>query len=297
MEEAAERSLVERISAEGSAAWPEFVEACTPTILRVIGLFARTYDDRMDLFLFVCSKLRENDMKRLRSFRYREEAPCRFTTWLTVVVRNLALDHDRARRGRIRPFRNVESLAGAERAVFEYHFCDGLSLEVVRHRLRQEQGAEIDETELAGIAGRLRRRLSPSQRWRLLARLAKRRGHVAFDPTGEDRTGRFPAPVTDDGGGPEQVLRRREASDALQRALESIGPQVRLTLVLRYRDGYTTRQAAAMLGVRPREVERLAREGLDQIRMALNESGFERPDFANLPAGACGDNLWKEVNA
>ena len=297
MQEAAEQALVEKISAEGSAAWPDFVEACTPTLLRAVGLFAKSYDERMDLFLFVCSKLRENDMKRLRSFRYREESPCRFTTWLIVVVRNLALDHDRARKGRFRPFRNVESLVGVDRAVFDYHFRDGLPLEVVRQRLRQEQGIETNDTDLAEVAGRLQRLLSPSQRWRLLARLAEHRHHVALDPTGEDGTGRFWVPKSDDEEGPERVLRMREATDALQRALESVRPRARLALVLRYRDGHTTRQTAKILGASTAEVERLAREGLRQMRDTLSQSGFGPPDFTVVPAGAYGDNLWKEVTA
>src|SRR5262249_30549055 len=88
MPESGDQELIRGLSAGGPAAWQTFLERCADTVFRVVGLFASGYDERMDLFLFVCSRLHEDDMRRLRSFRFRPDAPCRFSTWLTVVVKN-----------------------------------------------------------------------------------------------------------------------------------------------------------------------------------------------------------------
>src|SRR5687767_11800942 len=97
------------------AAWDEFLPRFAEVIFRVVRLAAGSYYERMDLVLFVCDRLREDEMRRVRAFKFRPEAPCRFSTYLAVVVRNLALDFLRARDGRYRPFKTIEALEPADR--------------------------------------------------------------------------------------------------------------------------------------------------------------------------------------
>jgi len=279
-QEIEDRALLDRLSQGGAAAWDVFLQSCAETIFRVVRLHADGYDERMDLFLFVCAKLREDDMRRIRSFRFRPEAPCRFSTWLSVVVRNMAVDFVREREGRFREFRNVTEMGEVERLVFGYHLKDGRPLPEVRDLLRQRHGHRVEPAQLSEIAGRVQGNLSASQKWRLLARLSERRRPVPLDPVQGSAGGSEEAiPLADAWGDPEKPLRSREADGAMRRALDAVPPRQRLALALRFRDGMTAREAAGVLRVQPSEAERLARDGIDRLRLSLKGSGFTSPDF------------------
>jgi RNA polymerase sigma factor (sigma-70 family) len=275
-----DRDLLERIAAGGPAAWPFFLDSCADTIFRVVRLFADAYDDRMDLFLFVCGKLEEGEMKRVRAFRYRPEAPCRLSTWLSVVVRNLAVDFIREKEGRFRPFRTVEKMDDIDRLVFEYHLRDGRPLAEVRDRLERSHGIRIEDGPLLDRAGRVRESLSASQRWRLLARLTEKRRHLPLDPVaGGALRGDEIVPLTDAREDPEAQVRRREADHALLEAMRVIPARERLAVTLRFRDGLTSREVARVMRVPAEEAERLARRGVDRLRASLSGAGFAPPDF------------------
>ena len=294
MQDQADRALAERISAGGPAAWEAFVAACSETLFRVVRLFADGYDDRMDVYLFVCAKLKEDDMRRLRAYRFRPDAPCRFSTWLSVVARNLAIDYLRTQEGRFRPFRNVARLTGIDRWVFDYHLRDGMPLCEVARRLEREHGVRLDDGVLAEAAGRLRRQLSPSQRWRLLARLAEKRGELPLDPvSGLASRSDGPVPLPDVRDDPERELRHREADRALRGAIDTVSPRHRLALALRYRDGLTAAEVASVLRLEPDDADRLTREGLARVREHLERSGFGAPDFEPSSLGT----LWPEEAA
>jgi RNA polymerase sigma factor (sigma-70 family) len=52
----------------------------------------------MDAYAYALEHLRDGDFARLRAWR--DDGRTRFSTWLVVVVRRLALDHRRSRYGR-----------------------------------------------------------------------------------------------------------------------------------------------------------------------------------------------------
>lgn len=279
-QDTSDRDLLERISSGGPTAWQVFLEASAPTIFRVVRLFADGYDDRMDLFLHICDKLREKDMRRVRSYRFRPEAPCRFSTWLSVVARNLALDHIREKKGRFRPFRVVEGMDRTDQLIFEYHLRDGLPLAEVRERLHRRHGVPISMDDLAELAGRVAERLSANQRWRLLARLMERRRPLPVDPVaGAALRGDAAVPLRDAWGDPERPLRDREADAALRLAMGTMPAREQLVLALRYRDGLTVKEAARVLRIPAEEADRLVRRAVDSLRRSLVGSGFSQPDF------------------
>lgn len=275
-----DREILDRIEAGEHGAWDLFLDTFAEEIFRVVCLFAKSYDDRMDLFLFICSKLEEDDMRRVRKFRFRPEAPCRLATWLSVVAKNLAIDFYRERHGRFRPFREVEAMESTDRLVFDYHLRDGRPLNEVRDLLHHRHGVTLQESDLAQRAARVREALSASQRWRLLARLTQHSRPLHLNPvTGAAGRDDEAIPLADDREDPERSLRSTEAGRALQEALSLVPTRQRLALVLRFRDGLTSSETAAVLRVPPPEAERLARAGLENMRETLVRSGFAPPDF------------------
>ncbi|MBI3450249.1 MAG: sigma-70 family RNA polymerase sigma factor [Acidobacteria bacterium] len=280
MQDSDEKELLASISAGGVSAWERFLAASADAIFRVIRLFADGYDDRMDLFLFVCARLKENDMRRVRAYRYRPEAPCRFSTYLSVVVKNIALDFIRARDGRFRPFRTVEGMDETDRLLFEYHLRDGRPLAEVKETLSGRHGIRLTPGEIETRAERVQSSLSASQRWRLLSRLFERRRPVSVEAVGEAAfEGDRASPRRGFDGDPEGPMRSREADLAFHEAMESMPPRQRLAVVLRYRDGLGPHDVAEVLSVSKGEAEKLAREGVERLRLGLKRHGVARPDL------------------
>ncbi len=264
----------------GDLTWDAFLDEHAATILAAIRPFARTYDERMDLFLFVCAALRSDGMRRVRRYRYRPEAPCRFSTYLAVVVRNLVLDHERARRGRYRAFSSMARLDAIDRRIVAYRFRDGRPLDEVRERLERRHGVRLEPQELAERVARVERSLSPSQRWRLLSRWTWRQPTIPIDCVSvvAEQTSRTFA-LAASGRDPERSLEERQAERAFARAVAGLAPRQQLVLAVRFRDGLDVGTAAKAIGVSGAEIERTTRDALAAIRSALGEARITRDDL------------------
>ena len=83
---------------EHDRAWNAFLDSYSRLILYVARQVTHDHDTVMDRYAFVLERLREQRCRRLRSFA--ADGRGKFTTWLTVVIRRLCLDHDRHKYGR-----------------------------------------------------------------------------------------------------------------------------------------------------------------------------------------------------
>jgi RNA polymerase sigma factor (sigma-70 family) len=106
------------------AAWDLFLDRYRRLIFAAIRHYAQDYDDVMDVFARVCEALREDDLRRLRSYTNQQDHRARFSTWLVTVVRNLTVDWFRHRDGRRRLSVVAEALPPLRRRIFEHVFLD-----------------------------------------------------------------------------------------------------------------------------------------------------------------------------
>jgi len=271
--------VLRRVAEQPAAAWDEFLERFAPTVFRVVCVFFDSYDRRMDLFVFVCQKLREDGMKRVRSYRYRPDAPCTFRSYLAVVVRNLALDFVRASEGRYRPFRFLDRLDETDRRIFEYNLRDRRPLEEVGRLLDGRHGIQIDAAELKRRSGRIEDAMSPNQRWRLLSRFWARRPPLHIDPVKDSAGTEATVPIRSELPDPATALDSKTAGEEMRRALERLEPRKRLALVLRYRDGLRVREAARVLQATEKQVEHWLSDGTAVIRDYLKHRRVLRDDL------------------
>jgi RNA polymerase sigma factor (sigma-70 family) len=117
------------------AAWESLIARHTRLILAAAHSLGGTHDIVMERYAYVLEKLREQDFHRLRAFHV--DGGARFSTWLTVTIRRLCLDHHRARYGRSRPVRNMDEAA---------------ALRQVRRQLTDSISAELDTDLVADPA-------------------------------------------------------------------------------------------------------------------------------------------------
>jgi len=126
------RLLVASTPAEQDSAWRDFVAAYSRLILHSARAVAREGDGAMDAYAFMLERLRADGFARLRA--YREDSRAKFSTWLVVVLRRMAIDHRRQRVGREERGEVSETTA-------------------LRRRLEQLAGEVVDVAQLAQDSG------------------------------------------------------------------------------------------------------------------------------------------------
>ena len=104
------------------AAWDLFLDRYRRLVFAAIRHYAQDYDDVMDVFARVCESLREDNLRRLRTYFDQRAHTARFSTWLVTVVRNLTIDWFRHRDGRRRLSALANALPPLRRSIFEHVF-------------------------------------------------------------------------------------------------------------------------------------------------------------------------------
>ena len=118
-------------------AWTEFIGAFSRLILHAARSATSTYDEGMEAYTAALEGLRSDDCKKLRN--YSVDPRSRFTTWLVVVVRRIAIDKQRERYGKISTDEKKTGVVSDERAA--------------RARLARLAASDIDLESLADSLG------------------------------------------------------------------------------------------------------------------------------------------------
>lgn len=252
------------------APWSEFLQEHASLILQVVHLFERDTDRAQDCFLFVCERLRRDDLRRLR--RYRGDGPASFTTWLRAVVRRLCLDWRRHHDGRLRLPRAIARLPELDREVFRCLHLRHLTENETLHSLKP-LWAGLDREQLGNAAARVARSLRGRQTWLVLTHRPRLQS-LSADVTEADPAETEPG-LVDPRPDPERDAATQEQLAALQAALQALAPQSRLILQLRYEQELTLEEVARLAGLSGvAQVERQIRRALQTLRATLGARGF-----------------------
>jgi len=253
-------NLLHRLSsADPGPAWAEFLDQFNGLIMATIIQFEHDTDRRDDCFLHVCEKLCDHECRRLLSFNPTGDAS--FSHWLSTVVFNLCVDWHRAEYGRATVIPAIAALPAFDRTVYRMCHEQGQS----RDECVQSLKADFPELTVEGVANslqRIHRLLTPRQRWQIGVRGHRRLGtqpgssFSAFDSGAEPETN-----AADD----EELL-------ALQTGMGQISPKYRLLLHLRYQEGLTFQQIAAIGDYgNARRARRQVKRALDQLQKSLEK--------------------------
>ncbi|MCB1162760.1 sigma-70 family RNA polymerase sigma factor [bacterium] len=259
--------LAQQVADGSLAAWHTFVERYTGLLQHTLRHILRDDEEVATVYVAVLERLYRGQIGQYRG-------DSRLSTWLVLVARSAALDRLRHRQGRRQEPAQLARMDETARELYRMHFDEGLSLEAIRHRLRAEgRPVETLEEEL----GALLQALSPSRRRRLDYALQARAGAApsgrALEYHDEQRLenrNRMHAMS------PDEILARKEERVELGRlraALDSLAPEDRHILALRFARGLSARQIAAELGLQStrRAFTRLS-TALRRMRRALETS-------------------------
>lgn len=136
--------LLDRLYQGGTiaeTAWRDFLDRYSKLILKVIWQFEHDRDEVMEKYLHVCEKLIQNDFDILRKFTPNErDNPPKFTTWLSIVVKNLCIEKHRKETGRKRLPRAILRMSEIDQTVFKLYYWKGYSTEEIEQYLINKHG-------------------------------------------------------------------------------------------------------------------------------------------------------------
>ncbi len=117
-----------RENPEQALAWRTFLKRYSKLILKIAWRYSYNYDEVMDKYLFICSKLKEDNYKKLKQFNIYDKKRPKLSTWLTIIIRHLCVDEIRKRTGRNRYPLAVMRLDDFHRKVFDLYYLKGHSI-------------------------------------------------------------------------------------------------------------------------------------------------------------------------
>ena len=252
--------LIARVCAGNDDAWGVFVERYTPLLQKAARFVERDPDAAADAFLFTCERLRERRASRLAAFDFLRPGP--FDSWLRTVALNLCRDARRRRLGRFRPFAALRRLPLLEQRVFRLRHELGFTFDQAFASLEPEFPG-LTERQLSAADTAVSVQVSARQRWSLLTRRPRLDSIDADSDDGSASALVAPAEASD----PEWQALAREAAGQLAAALNTLSPEDRLLIRLRFERGLTLSRLATMFGHRDvQTANRRIRDVLKQLR-------------------------------
>jgi RNA polymerase sigma factor (sigma-70 family) len=255
-----ERWLAALDEGHAEEAWDAFLDQYRGLLFAAIRHYVQDHDDVMDVFTWVCEALRDEDLRRLRSFAGGSAGRARFGTWLVVVVRHLAVDWLRKRDGRLRP-RSVEAgLTDLQRRIVEEVFARRKSHVEAFELIRSRDCSEL-------TFGRFLKELATVYR-----RLTRERGRLAFElcapPPAEAVEVNF------------DFIAGQEARRILDAALQSLPEADRVAVQMYVVDEVPAAEVARVVGLRnAKAVYNRVYRALDFMREHVERAGLGRVDL------------------
>jgi RNA polymerase sigma factor (sigma-70 family) len=240
-------------------AWDLFVERYRPLMRATIRRMIPDREDAFDVFAHVCHALFDDDMARLRRFRWDEVKRAEFSTWLVTVVHNVTIDWLRRQNGRPR-VKTPAGLTPLQQRIFQFVFVERRS-----HLEAYELACAAEQPGLA--FGVFLRELADT--YRLV-----QRAH----PDGALRYLFAPPPLDDVQATHLDADRRIDASALSARlsdALDSLSAEDRLAVQLYVVRGLPAAEVARVLGwPNAKAVYNGVYRGLARLRSALESDGL-----------------------
>ena len=252
--------LAELEAGNGEAAWNSFEQRYRRLILSTIRRLLQDQDAVMDVFAAVCAALTANDFARLRRYSSRSVGAAAVSTWLVVVVRNLAIDWLRKATGRT-SHTVPAGLSALHQDIYSALCLKGLSHTEAFEALRTAGVLAVSFPEFLREIRAVRESHPCPENLPLRSRQP------------QPLLPEIPVPVAD----PAEV---RDLAARLATALATQAPDVRLAVQLFVIDELPAAQVAPLVGwPNAKAVYNRVRRALEAMRAALEREGVGRGDL------------------
>lgn len=246
---------------------------------QVIAFIASRYHltafDADDFASHVKLKLVESDYAIFKKFQGR----CSLRSYLTIVMNRLFLDYRTSSWGKWRPSADARRGGPALVLLEQLLVRDGYTFEQACELLRTNHRVALDTPTLSRMAAALPAR-------------TRRR----FES--EDVLMNVPAPER---GADEQLADRQHQADVsqlfetLNQAMAELDPQSRLIVALRFEDGRTVAEIAALLRLDQRALYRQFERVLKEVRAVLEKRGVNASLIRELLNISSAESDWPSI--
>ncbi len=224
--------------------WVTFLQQYSRLLIKIIRQFEKDHDAIMEKYVFVCSRLVDDDFSLLRKFK---PGPARFTTWLVVVVRNLCIEEHRNTVGRFRYPALLKGASEMERKVYALRFWKGYSNHEIVEMLTADGVASLASVQAA--LDRLETMdLRPSKTWE---RHRLQHVHLKDEFYSTDR---------------DETLVAFENLDEIEHLISSLSDEERTVVRLRYWGELTARDISTVTALPQRRVYSVLTSAINQLK-------------------------------
>jgi RNA polymerase sigma factor (sigma-70 family) len=253
--------VAELNAGRSEAAWDLVVTRYRRLIFASIRHYAQDYDDVMDVFARVCEALREDDLRRLRSWASEPHPHAQFSTWLVTVVRHLTIDWFRQRDGRHRVSALAASLPPLRRRIFEHVFLQHRSHIEAYELLRAGDAPSLSFGEFLAELRATYRAVTDGRRGRVLREFG-------------------PPPPAEDAPDPAEPAEAAGFGAVLDRVLTSLDPVDRVAVQLYVVEELPAADIARIVGLpNAKAVYNRVYRVLAGLRERLAMEGLQREDL------------------
>lgn len=264
--------------------WDTFIDQYSDLIFSIAARFSRDEDGKVDLYLHISEKLQENNLKRLKKYEIgRGGTPCKFSTWLVTVGRNLCIDWMRSRNGRKRLNEPIKKLSERDQQIFRFCYWEGFTLPEACEMMRSRHGDDIDMTAIHESVHRINRTLTSNNLWNLANDLMRMVPALSIDSGSEGSDG---APRTMELGsgtpGQDEELAARQVEAVFAEIVRELEPRSKMIIKSYYFMQIPVKEIARMMGTAEQATYRELRKITAEISKRFEE---KEVTAADLPEG------------
>lgn len=235
-----EVALIQQFKEDPEDAYSLLLDRFTPAILRMIRRFMRDPDEVMEVYTSICERFRAHNFRALRRFRVDAE----ILPWLSVVTANACRDRLRKRRATSVPKSVISKLDAFEELVFKYYYWRRVPHEDISEIINTNEGHSCTPLDVMRAIAKINDLLSINKRWHLLVALNANRPNLSLEELQEAGVN---VASTDTSDHLDEALSSRDRIADLNRAMEQLGSEDQLLILLRYEHGMKAPQIAEVM--------------------------------------------------
>ncbi len=233
-------ALIQRFKEDPEEAYTLLLDRFTPAILRMIRRYMRDPDEVMEVYTSICERFRANNFRALRQFRVDAE----ILPWLSVVTANACRDRLRKQRALSVPKSVLSKLDPFEDLVFKFYYWRRVPHEDIAEIINTNEGHSCTPLDVMRAIAKINDLLSINKRWHLLVALNANRPALSLE---ELQEAGINVACTDPPDHLDEALQSRDRIDDLNRAMDRLGSEDKLLILLRYEHGMKAPQIADVM--------------------------------------------------
>jgi len=261
--------------------WTLFLEQYSQDILQTIRRCCFDYDECMEIYVYVCEKLSENNCSKLKQFRGEGKyGRSYFSTWLVTTTINFCRAWVRQKKGRRRLFESIKELPKLDQTVFELYYWQGYQATEILELLKIEYSPSLTPLDIHQSLQRLNQALSEKNKWKIVSTLLRNQPDLSIEKLTEEYGDKFESKrSTDFNENPESAFENQYAESLIRAAFQTLSADEQRLLRLRFEKGLSARRIGQLLKIsRYKIVYSKIENATEKIRSYLQQKGYHAGD-------------------